>query len=159
MATSYYSVVLDCPADAVWEHIRSFGDYAWAGVTAEVSLEGGAAGDQVGAVRRIQGGGRDMRQRLLSLSDTDRRYSYEFVGASPYPVRNYHATIHVVPVTEGDRAFVQWSAMFDCDEAERGRWSAYFAHEGFAVWLGALRTSLARAGDATARPGGAPACA
>jgi Polyketide cyclase / dehydrase and lipid transport len=142
MARSYYSVVLDHAADRVWAHIRSFGDYAWSGVDAAVSLEHGKAGDQVGAVRRIQGGGRDMRQRLLAMSDPDRSYTYEFVGASPFPVRSYCATIRVLPVVEGDKAFVEWSATFDCAEAEQERWSEHFATQGFAVWLASLRATL-----------------
>ena len=143
MARAYYSVVLNHPADAVWAHIRSFGDDAWSGVDADVRMEHGASGDQVGAVRHIQGGVRDMRQRLLALSDVDHSYSYEFVGASPFPVRNYMATIRVVPVVENDRAFVEWWAAFDCEPAEQERWTTHFARQGFAVWLAALRSSLA----------------
>ena len=135
-------MVLDCPADVVWSHIRSFGDYAWAGVTAEVSLDNGKSGDQVGAVRHIRGGGRDMGQRLLALSDIERCYTYEFAGASPFPVSNYQATIRVAPVAEDDRAFVEWWATFDCAEADCERWSEFFTRQGFAVWLAALRTSL-----------------
>jgi len=143
MARAYYSVVLHHPADAVWAHIRSFGDYAWSGVDAEVGLECGAAGDQVGAVRHIRGGGRDMRQRLLALSDVERCYTYEFVDASPFPVRDYRATIRIASVVEGDQAFVEWWATFDCEPAEQERWTAHFAKQGFAVWLAGLRCSLA----------------
>jgi hypothetical protein len=143
MAKAYYSVVLDHPADAVWAHIRSFGDYAWSGVDAAVWLDDGAAGDQVGAVRHIQGGGRDMRQRLLALSDVERSYTYEFVGASPFPVQDYRATIRVAPVVEGDRAFVEWWATFDCEPAEQKRWTTYFSRQGFGVWLAALGLSMA----------------
>lgn len=136
-------MVLDHAADAVWAHIRSFGAYAWSGVDADVTLEHGAAGDQVGAVRHIRGGGRDMRQRLLALSDVERSYSYEFADASPFPVHNYRATIRVTPVVEGDRAFVEWWATFDGEPAEQGRWTTYFSQQGFAVWLAALRLSMA----------------
>jgi len=143
VAKSYYSVVLDTTADSVWASIRSFGDYAWSGVDAAVALESGAVGDQVGAVRHIQGGGRDMRQRLLALSDVERCCTYEFVGPVPYPVRNYQATIRVAPVVECDRAFVEWWATFDCDAAEQEHWTEYFAKRGFAVWLASLRTVVA----------------
>ena len=64
-------------------------------------------------------------------------------GASPFPVRNYRATIRVVPVVEADRAFVEWWATFDCAEADQERWTQHFANQGFAVWLAALRASLA----------------
>ena len=46
MAKSFYSMVLDHSADAVWSFIRSFGGYAWAGVESETVIEGGKAGDR-----------------------------------------------------------------------------------------------------------------
>ena len=39
MAKSFYSMVLDHSADEVWAFIRSFGDYAWAGVESETIIE------------------------------------------------------------------------------------------------------------------------
>jgi hypothetical protein len=75
MAKSYYSMVLDHPAAAVWQAIRAFDHYGWAGVPGETTIEDGKAGDQVGAVRRFAGGDKIIRQRLLAHSDTDRSYS------------------------------------------------------------------------------------
>jgi hypothetical protein len=56
MAKSYYSIVLDHPADDVWAVIRTFDHYGWAGVEGETVIEHGKAGDQVGAVRRFTNG-------------------------------------------------------------------------------------------------------
>ena len=39
MAKSYYSTVLDRSAEEVWDVIRDFGNYAWAGVTGETIIE------------------------------------------------------------------------------------------------------------------------
>jgi hypothetical protein len=137
MAKSFYSTVLDHSADAVWAFIRSFGDYAWAGVESATIIEDGKAGDQVGAIRRVQVGERLIRQQLLAHSDIDRSYTYAFL--EPAPVRNYQAIIRIVPVVETGRAFVQWSATFDCAEDAVERWTHTFAHDGFAVWLASLR--------------------
>jgi hypothetical protein len=143
MAKSFYSTVLDHTADEVWSFIRSFGDYAWAGVESETVIEDGKAGDQVGAVRRVQIGDRLIRQRLLAHSDIDRSYSYAFL--EPAPVRNYQATISIVPVVDGGKAFVQWWATFDCAEDALERWTNFFARDGFAVWLASLRAVMAAA--------------
>ena len=43
MAKSYYSVVLDHPANEVWSAIRPFDHYAWAGVESETIIEEGKA--------------------------------------------------------------------------------------------------------------------
>ena len=61
MAKSYYSTILDHPADDVWSVIRPFDHYAWAGVESETVIEDGKMGDQVGAVRRVTYGGNVMR--------------------------------------------------------------------------------------------------
>jgi polyketide cyclase/dehydrase/lipid transport protein len=142
MAKSYYSVVLDHSARDVWALIRPFDHYAWAGVEAETIMEGGKAGDQVSAVRRVTVGDRIIRQILLVHFDVDRSYSYGFCGAPPFPVLNYAATIRVTPVVETDRAFVEWWATFDCAVEECERWTNYFEKEGFARWLAGLSKAM-----------------
>jgi len=95
MAKAFYSVVLDRSADSVWDVIRSFGHYTWAGVMGETTIEDGKAGDQVGAIRRFEGGGGSVRQVLLAHSDIDRSYTYAFCDPSALEVRNYVATIRI----------------------------------------------------------------
>jgi hypothetical protein len=139
MARSYYSVVIDRTADEVWSVIRPFGHYSWAGVPAQTVIEDGKADDQVSAVRRVTTGAKTIRQELLAHSDRERSYTYSLLDPPPFPVRDYVATIRVTPVVESGAAFVEWWATFDCAADERERWTAYFARDGFAKWLGALR--------------------
>lgn len=142
MPRAYYSTVLDQPAGTVWHTIRAFDHYSWAGSGVEAEMEGGKTGDAVGGVRRIGTNGQPMRQRLLAHSDADRSYTYEFCDPVPFPVQNYRATLRVTPVIEGDRAFVEWWATFDCAEDERDHWVGQFERRGFAVWLASLRDHL-----------------
>ncbi len=142
MAKAYYSIVLDHTADDVWAVIRPFDHYAWAGVESETTIEAGKAGDQVGAVRRVVGGGNTIRQMLLAHSDIERFYTYCFCGQPPFPVQDYTATIRVVPVAADNKAFIEWSATFDCALDERARWVDHFEQQGFAKWLGALRAFM-----------------
>jgi hypothetical protein len=144
MAQSYYSTVIDKPADDVWAVIRRFGHYGWAGVQAETVIEDGKRDDQVSAIRRVTTGERTIRQELLAHSDRERSYTYALLDPAPFPVRDYVATIRVTPVVETDTAFVEWWATFDCAADERERWTGYFARDGFAAWLGALRRFMAR---------------
>jgi len=145
MARSYYSIVLDHTADEVWAVIRPFDHYAWAGVESRTVIEDGKAGDQVGAIRRVELGDRVIRQRLLAHSDVERSYSYALCDPSPYPVRDYMATIRIVPVVASGQAFVEWWASFDCAADERQRWICHFRDHGFAKWLAALSRFMARA--------------
>ena len=148
MAKSYYSVVLDHSADDVWAVIRPFDHYAWAGVTSETIMENRKAGDQIGAIRRVTGGGTTIRQVLLAHSDLDRSYTYALCDPAPFPVRNYTATIRVTPIVETSEAFVEWWATFDCAVEECAHWTRYFESEGFAKWLTALRQFMVGGAEA-----------
>ncbi len=151
MAKSYYSTVLDHPADEVWAVIRPFDHYAWAGVEGTTVIEDGKAGDQIGAVRRFSHAGNTttIRQILLAHSDRERSYTYRFSGPPPFPVHDFEATLRVSPITADDRAFVEWWATFDCGVQECDRWVDFFAQQGFAKWLGALQQFMAN--EASAR--------
>lgn len=144
MAKAYYSTVFEQSAEDVWKVIRDFGNYTvWVeGVDASV-IEEGKTGDTVGAVRSVSMGDKKIRQRLLALSDRDRLQTYEFCGSIPYPLSTYEATLCVTPITDGNKAFVEWWATFDCEASERAHWTAFFANS-FAGWLKSLRVSLTK---------------
>src|ERR1700761_3991829 len=144
MAKAYYSIVLDHSADDIWAVIRRFGHYAWAGVESETIIEDGKADDQIGAVRRVTAGGAVIRQMLLAHSDVELSYSYCFCGAAPFPIENYLATIRISPVVADGKAFIEWSATFDCAMEEREKWIAHFEHQGFAKWLAALNQFMSK---------------
>lgn len=145
MARSYFSTTFDRPAGEVWAVIRDFGAYdVWLPEVDECAIEDGRPGDAVGAVRSVRIGDERIRQRLVAHSDVERSYAYEFCEPRFPSVLDYQATIRVTPVVDGDRAFVEWWATFDCPTGERDRWRASFA-ESFAGWLGSLRGRLAAA--------------
>lgn len=144
MAKSYFSTVFEKTADDVWAVVRDFGNYEWPGGGAEAWLEDGRPGDAVGAVRQVRTAQRALRQRLLAHSDLDRSYTYELCEPVPFAVRGYQATLRVTPVVHGGRSFVEWWATFECAPDEAQRWTAYFRDEGFAKWLGSLRSYLER---------------
>jgi Polyketide cyclase / dehydrase and lipid transport len=145
MARSYYSTVFEHSADEVWSTIRNFNNYpVWVDGAGESRIEDGRSGDAVGAVRDVLYEGRQIRQKLLALSDVEHSQTYGFAGAPPPPLQRYQATIRVTPVVDGDRAFVEWDATFDCEAARRDELTAFY-REAFAKWLGSLRRSLDRA--------------
>ena len=144
MTRAYYSTVFEQSADEVWRVIRDFNNYpVWVDGAGESEIEEGRAGDAVGAVRNVLYDGRRLRQRLLALSDVERAQTYAFAEEAAAPVANYCATLRVTPIVDGDRAFVEWWATFDCEPASvDGR--CEFFREAFAGWLGSLRNHLER---------------
>jgi hypothetical protein len=67
---------------------------------------------------------------------------HEFCGAPTLPVTDYQSTIRITPILDGDRAFVEWSAKFDCDAPRRGELTATLAGS-FEKWLESLRDIMA----------------
>ena len=142
MAKSYYSTVFGQTANQVWTVIRDFNNYqVWVEGTGESSIEEGKSGDADGAIRTVHVGDTTIRQRLLAHSDRDRFLTYEFCNPDSTPVRNYEATLRVTPITDGDRAFVEWWASFDCAPDEYDRWTTFY-ERSFAQWLESLRAHL-----------------
>jgi len=141
VARSYASTVIDAPADEVWATIRDFNGLAtWhGGLVASSEIEGGKSGDQVGGVRSFKlTDGTHLREQLLSHSDAERSYSYDF-QKTPFDVDNYCATIRVTPVTDGNKSFVEWWTTFDCDRDRIGHWEDFFASQVFQGGLDALK--------------------
>jgi hypothetical protein len=115
MPRVYASSVIDAPAAKVWEKVRDFNALPrWHPRIRESRIENGEPSDKVGCVRdfRLQNGDR-LREKLLGLSDYDMFCTYSILE-SPMPLTNYVATLRFTPITDGDRAFAEWTAEFDC---------------------------------------------
>lgn len=140
MPRAYASTVVAAPADTVWAAIRDFnGMPGWHPGIADSEMEDGKSGDQVGAVRSFHlQDGAHLRERLLSFSDAERFYAYNF-EKTPFAVHNYHATLRVTPVTDGGHAFVEWWTTFDCEPERIEEWTRTFAGAVFKSGLDALK--------------------
>lgn len=140
MAKSYASAVIEAPAERVWEVVRDFdGLPRWHPAIASSEIEGGGPADAVGCVRRLTlGDGGTVRERLVVLDDTDRRYTYDIVEG-PFPIRSYRSTIRVAPVTATGHAFVEWWAHYDAEAADEPNLDRTFADGVYATGLTGLR--------------------
>jgi uncharacterized protein YndB with AHSA1/START domain len=119
MPRVYISSVIEAPAPRVWERIRDFNALPrWHPAIRDSRIENGEPSDRVGCVRdfHLQNGDR-IRERLLGLSDYDMFCTYSILE-SPMPLSDYVATLRLTPVTDGDRTFAEWTAEFECAEAE-----------------------------------------
>jgi hypothetical protein len=142
MTRAYYSTIFREPAPEIWKIIRDFNNYQiWVKGAGESRIEEGKSGDAVGAVRHVLYQGRQIRQRLLALSDAERSQTYEFCSEPSLPITSFQATLRVTPVIDGDRAFVEWWADFDCEPIWRDRLTGTL-RGWFAQWLESLRTVL-----------------
>ena len=139
MARAYASTVIDAPVEKIWAIVRDFnGLPSWVPVVTRSRIEDGLAADVVGCVRSFHlRDGTHVRERLLELDDARRSLSYNFETPA-FPVGDYVATLRVMPVTAGDRSFVEWEATFEEPAAERGRYEEIVSRDVFAVALASL---------------------
>ncbi len=107
------SAILDAPLAQVWAVLRDFnGHDRWHPAIAESRIEDGASGTAVGGVRRFRlQDGAELREQLLSLSDRRHEFSYCLLS-SPIPLMGYVAKVRLLPVTDGNRTFWEWSSEF-----------------------------------------------
>ncbi len=147
MGKSYFSTIFDAPAAKVWAAARDFNGLAtwFSGSVSTSAIEAGKTGEAVGAVRNFLFGDSRIREQLVALSDVDCSYTYVFCDPAPFPVKNYRATLRVTPITDGDKAFVEWWTTFDCAADELEHWTGFFAREVFKPALDSLRAYVARA--------------
>jgi hypothetical protein len=144
VAKVFVSAIVDAPAARVWAVVRDFnGLPAWTPFVAESRIEQGARADQVGCVRnfRLKDGG-VIRERLVALSDYDFSMSYAILD-SPMAVEDYVATLKLMPVTDGDRTYVEWSAEFGCRPEREAELTGQIGRTVFLAGLKALQARFA----------------
>ncbi len=140
MAKAYYSTVFEQRANDVWNMIRDFNSHSiLVRDEGQNEIDDGKSG---GAVWRVHFRDLCIRQRLVAQSDVERSQTYEFCGAPTLALTGYQSTIRVTPVMDGDRAFVEWSATFDCDAVRRDELTRTLA-AWFEKWLESLRDTMA----------------
>ena len=145
MIKVYVSSVIDASADTVWQRIRDFnGLPLWHPAIADSRIENQEPSDRVGCIRHFhtRDGGL-IRERLLALSDYDYSCSYEILE-SPMGVTNYVATLKLTPVTDGTRAFIEWSAEFECDEGRENELTQLIGQGVFQAGFDALKRHFSR---------------
>ena len=109
------SSVINAPVDTLWPAIRDFNALPdWHPAIASSKVEDGGTSDRIGCIRSMElaGNGGTIRERLLTLSDSEHTVTYTILAA-PMPVENYTATLRLIPVTDGNRSFAEWTAEFD----------------------------------------------
>lgn len=143
MAKVYVSGIIDAPVDDVWAYARDFNGHGeWHPLIAESHIEEGLPSDKVGCVRNFTlSNGGHLRERLLSFSDLERRFTYNII-VSPMPIENYVATFGVKPVTEGGQTFVEWMAEFDVSPADEADICEKVGRNTFAAGIKALEQAL-----------------
>jgi hypothetical protein len=144
MARAYASIALKASADAVWSFVRDFnGLPKWAPSIAKSEIEDGLRADTVGCVRSFYThDGTHIRERLLIMDDLNRTFTYNFEKPA-FPVRNYFASLRVLPITATGHCFADWTATFDEGPGDEGKYEQIISTEVFAANFANLEQMIA----------------
>lgn len=121
MIEIFKSSVINAPVEDVWVKIRDFNKLPdWHPAIVMSFIENEESSDKVGCIRNcdLKDGG-NFREQLLALSDIVHLCTYSILE-TPLPLQNYVATLRLLPITDGNRSYIEWVAKFDCaPETER----------------------------------------
>lgn len=147
MPTITVSSVIDAPASEVWAVIRDFnGLPSWHPRMVESHIEGDMQTNQIGCVRNFEvASGARLREQLLAMSDADFSITYTILE-TPAPISNHKATLRLIPVTDGERCFAEWTAAFDCPPEKAETEAAGMGTNVFQGGFNALKERFAKKG-------------
>jgi polyketide cyclase/dehydrase/lipid transport protein len=96
---------------------------------------------KVGSIRKfnLRDGG---NIRLLALSDVKPLCTYTILE-SPLPLENYVATLRLMPITDGNRTYAEWTAEFNCRIEEEDDLVKTIGYGVFQGGFDALKTAFA----------------
>lgn len=137
----YNSIVIDAPADKVWEKLRNFHDLSWAaGVIETCEAVGEIPAAQIGAQRILNG---VFHETLHALDDLARTVRYSIddgpEAVSKNNVQGYIGEVRVFPVTDSNSSFVVWTSSWESS----GGGVAEFCNPIYRALLAALKSSFA----------------
>tara|TARA_R110001583_G_scaffold16155_1_gene65614 strand:+ start:17788 stop:18213 length:426 start_codon:yes stop_codon:yes gene_type:complete len=116
----YNSIVIEAPAEKVWDVLRNFHELSWArNVITKVEIVGDKPFFEVGAKRIVND---SFYETLLSFDNKAKKFSYSIDDgpgvASKDNVIGYVGELTVFPVTENNTSFVLWTTTWELEKKE-----------------------------------------
>ena len=111
----YNTCVVEAPADQVWSALRNFHDMSWAPqVITSLEKVGDVDANQSGARRVLNG---VFHETLQTVDDADLTLTYSIDdgpdAVSKDNVTRYIGKVRVLPVTDTNVSFVEWSSSWE----------------------------------------------
>ncbi|NOZ54803.1 MAG: SRPBCC family protein [Gammaproteobacteria bacterium] len=142
MPNTYQSAVVNAPLEQVWTTIKNFHDFSWApNVITKCESVGDLEGTVVGAKRVLN---EAFHETLISWDEQKHciRYSIDD-GPSPVSsqeIQNYVGNIRLLPITNNDTTFVEWSSAWESVSQE----AEDFCHNIYVALLDHLAKGMAQ---------------
>jgi len=75
---------------------------------------------------------------MVGFSDADRSVTYTILTC-PLPLQNYASTLRLLPVTDGARCFIEWTAEFDVSAEHEADMRHVIGHDIYQVGFDSLK--------------------
>lgn len=111
----YNSIVINTPADEVWDVLKNFHDLSWSkNVVAKVEIVGDKSSDEIGAQRILNDA---FHETLLSFNNDAKKFTYRIddgpEAVSKDNVEGYVGEVTVFSVSENNSSFVLWTSKWE----------------------------------------------
>jgi Polyketide cyclase / dehydrase and lipid transport len=109
------SSVINASVEQVWAKVRNFdGLPSWYPSVIDSHIENGEPRDKIGCIRCFnREDGLTLREQLLGLDDHKHICTYLLLEPNQ-PMVDYICTMRLLPITDGDRTYIEWLAEFKC---------------------------------------------
>lgn len=116
----YNSVVINAPADEVWDVLKNFHDLSWSkNVVNKVEIVGSKSSDEIGAQRVLNDA---FHETLRSLNNDAKKFTYSIddgpAAVSKDNVVGYVGEVSVFSVSENNTSFVLWTSQWESEKEE-----------------------------------------
>ncbi len=107
----YNSVVINAPAEEVWDVLKDFHELSWSkNVVEKVEIVGNKSSNEIGAKRVINDA---FQETLLAIDNDAKKFQYS-IDDGPGPVskdnvQGYVGEVTVFSVSENNSSFVLWT--------------------------------------------------
>lgn len=140
MGKTYQTTIINATVEKVWERIRGFHDLSWApNVVTSCQQVGKKQGDQIGAKRILNG---MFHETLIAISELERSFKYSIDDGPPpvskNDVHNYFGSVRLLPVTENDTCFIEWSSVWE----SKGKEAEEFCHNIYLALINDLKKAF-----------------
>tara|TARA_R110001606_G_C15191602_1_gene630577 strand:- start:200 stop:625 length:426 start_codon:yes stop_codon:yes gene_type:complete len=111
----YNSIVINTPADEVWNVLKNFHDLSWSkNVVSNVEIVGDKSADEIGAKRVLNAA---FHETLLSFNNDEKKFTYSIddgpAAVSKDNIEGYVGEVTVFSVSENNSSFVLWTSEWE----------------------------------------------
>lgn len=138
MPQCYQSILINAPIERVWDTVKDFHDFSWAGgVIDRCEAVGELRGCESGAKRILNG---VFHETLLDYDPSARRIRYSIdegpSPVSPNEIKNYVGTLQLHSISSNEGTLVEWSSSWESQDET--------AHDFCGLMYAALLRALAK---------------